>query len=522
MQESKLLSLLAKNSRTKFGREHRFSEIKTFKDFQRAVPLCSYTELAPYLDDIKYGSEAVLTAERVERLHLTSGTGGINKLLPFTPSLRSEFFAGIGPWLMDLSKRFPDAMSGPSHWVVSPPCAPPFHGASAVPIGFDDDASYLPRCLHEVMSESSVVPKAVGQISDKEEFYYLTGLFLAQRRELSFLSMWSPSYLTLVLESLIRNRERLLEDLHNGACVYVGEKERREEIVIQKSVARARELEKALPQELDSIAGSNWSAVWPRLSLISCWSDGWSRRGAERLTSMFPAATLQGKGLLATEGFITLPYGDDTAPVLSICSHVFEFLIPETGEVNLAHELAEGAEYEVVITTAGGLYRYRLQDLVRCEGFLQKTPRLRFLGRSGVVSDLCGEKLDGLLVEQSIDSILLRNHLSSEVAFIAPIAAENLPCYGFYLDSNETLDDTRVAKDLDLALRESYYYDQCRRAGQLGPLTVKRLSAEQCARYLTHRRGNQRESTVKSRALELSSDWDNFFGSRSRFPHPSL
>ena len=55
-------------------------------------------------------------------------------------------------------------------------------------------------------------------------------------------------------------------------------------------------------------------------------------------------------------------------------------------------KLRKGNEYEVVVTTSGGLWRYRLGDRVLVDGFVQKTPSLRFLGRPGNVSDLFGEK----------------------------------------------------------------------------------------------------------------------------------
>lgn len=47
-----------------------------------------------------------------------------------------------------------------------------------------------------------------------------------------------------------------------------------------------------------------------------------------------------------------------------------------------AHELRTGESYTVIVTTGGGLWRYRLGDLVEVDGFF---------GAS--VSDLCGEKL---------------------------------------------------------------------------------------------------------------------------------
>ena len=57
------------------------------------------------------------------------------------------------------------------------------------------------------------------------------------------------------------------------------------------------------------------------------------------------------------------------------------------------HELIAGTQYEVVMTTSGGLYRYRTGDCVVCEGFADKLPVLRFSGRRGLTCDIVGEKL---------------------------------------------------------------------------------------------------------------------------------
>jgi hypothetical protein len=42
---------------------------------------------------------------------------------------------------------------------------------------------------------------------------------------------------------------------------------------------------------------------------------------------------------------------------LAVRSHFFEFVSAD-GKVRLAHELSDGAEYSVLLTTSGGLWRY--------------------------------------------------------------------------------------------------------------------------------------------------------------------
>ena len=59
--------------------------------------------------------------------------------------------------------------------------------------------------------------------------------------------------------------------------------------------------------------------------MISCWADAAGAAPAAALASRFPSAVLQPKGLLATEGFVSLPLAAAGGAVLSARSHFFEF-----------------------------------------------------------------------------------------------------------------------------------------------------------------------------------------------------
>src|SRR6185295_10242297 len=159
--------------------------------------------------------------------------------------------------------------------------------------------------------------------------------------------------------------------------------------------SRAAELRRLRPDDVQGI--------WPKLALISCWGDGPARSAAESLARRFPHVEVQPKGLIATEAIVTIPFGGRHP--LAIGSHFFEFLDPN-GNARLAQQLESGVEYTVVVTTAGGLYRYRLADRVTVDGWCDATPSLRFLGKEDSISDLFGEKLSDAFVAGVLDSLL--------------------------------------------------------------------------------------------------------------------
>lgn len=76
--------LLAEAKNTQFGKDHHFSEIKTFADFTRNVPVRDYEELKPYVDRVVKGEEDVLWKGKPIYFAKTSGTTSGAKYIPLT------------------------------------------------------------------------------------------------------------------------------------------------------------------------------------------------------------------------------------------------------------------------------------------------------------------------------------------------------------------------------------------------------------------------------------------------------
>ena len=119
--------------------------------------------------------------------------------------------------------------------------------------------------------------------------------------------------------------------------------------------------------------------------------DASSAPFAGELQRLFPDAWFQAKGLMATEGAVTVPFGEGPGSPLAVDSGFFEFVDGE--RVHPAWELEHGRTYRVLLSNRFGLYRYDTADLVQVVGFTAQTPRLVFKGRAGLATDLCGEKL---------------------------------------------------------------------------------------------------------------------------------
>lgn len=122
-----------------------------------------------------------------------------------------------------------------------------------------------------------------------------------------------------------------------------------------------------------------------------------------------------------------------------------------------------------IISQKGGLTRYRIGDKVRVSGYYLETPCLSFVGRSGQVCDMVGEKLDSGMVNEILSSIL-----QPEVpALLLPVFSTAFQCY--YVLLTEVV-DPNLSERLELALQEVYHYRIARLSGQLSSVKVIRIN----------------------------------------------
>lgn len=491
VQERVLRGYLRANTQTAFGRAHGFGAIQSYEDFVRHVPLADYESVEPWITRIQQGEKKVLTHRTVTHLIPTSGSAGARKLIPFTTELQREFNAAIGPWLLDLQRQFPGILSGPAYWSITPACKRDFGGESTVPIGFDADTDYLGGARRRLAETVMAVPPGVQQANSMEAFRYETLLYLLRCRELRLISIWHPSFLSLLLEAMPARWERLLEDIAGAGPL------------------------RALPRrakELRAIGFSETALLWPKLRVISCWGDGHAELGIVEIERRFPKVFIQRKGLLATEGIVTIPFSGRQP--LALESHFFEFL-DEGGEAHRAHELCRGEEYEIVLTTSGGLWRYRLRDKVRVTSFLGRTPSLQFLGRAGNVADRFGEKLSESFVSRVVQEATART-VPRSFALLAPDEGQFGCGYTLYLEGDIEPD---LANRLDLLLRQNPHYAWCRDLGQLRAPRLFRIRSGGFETFAARQsRYGSRLGDIKPASLSNHSGWSQWFEGEYRSP----
>jgi hypothetical protein len=402
----------------------------------------------------------------------TSGSTKAAKLIPYTKVLKEEFQKGIKPWIYNLYTAYPDVRWGKSYWSITPAVTKRQYTKSGIPIGFEEDTEYFGKIEKYLMDKIFVSPKDIGKETDMEIFYTRTVVELLKTKELTLISVWNPTYLLLLLDYLEAHKERLLSEL---------------------SAARQKEVQQA-------VFSKEYEKIWPRLKVISCWCDAYAAPYAETLKGLFPHTNIQPKGLLSTESFVSFPIVGEKGGVLSACSHFFEFIEIETKQISLIKELKVGKQYEVVVTTGGGFYRYRSYDVVEVIGWWKNLPLLIFKGKNDRISDRFGEKLHEAFIREVIE------RLAPGASFY--LMAPQKDCYILYIKG----DKLPGSKTVDEALRESFHYDYCRKLGQLKAVQVFVLTGDPKKEYIEGcLSAGQKLGDIKPTYLSTKENWDQFF-----------
>jgi hypothetical protein len=194
---------------------------------------------------------------------------------------------------------------------------------------------------------------------------------------------------------------------------------------------------------------------------------------------------------------MTTPLVDECAAgVLEVGAHFYEF-VPEDQygsddpDVLEAHELQAGRNYYILLTTASGLHRYDICDVVRCTGFHDTAPLLEFLHKGAHIANVAGEKLTESQVVAAVRERLARRNLRLDCFTLCP-EWDDPPRYRLLAEESPelgTADFRRLAADIDDELGHlNCEYRQKRDSGRLAPLECCVLPAGTWARFASRRR----------------------------------
>jgi hypothetical protein len=436
IQRRVLLENLQRHAASDFGRDHGFSTITSTAEFRARVPIRDYDDLYPYIARVIDGDTSALFAPgtRVLMFTMTSGTTGVPKRLPITEQMFRDYRLGWLIWGGGVFGDYPHlfrykTLQLTSDWQQS---RTP-HGA---PCGQISGLAATSR--PKVGQLLFLPPVGTDQIHDHAAKHYTVLRFALATERVGMIITANPSTLIEIARRAERQSAALVRDIFDGtlSCdVPAHVRQALSRRIGRRRPKRARELEQLITRHGSLLP----KHAWPKLSHLGVWTGGALGVFLPRLEEWYGSTVIRDHGLSASEGRMTIPVADGTAAgLLDFCHSYFEFMpVGERGSqspiVLEAHELELGRDYFILLTTSGGLYRYDIQDVVRCVGFEGQSPMLEFLNKGKNTSNLTGEKLSEFHVVRAVEESFRKLSIPNECFTLAPVL-ENQPRYVLLLE----------------------------------------------------------------------------------------
>ena len=516
-QQEVLRRLLALNAASRFSQEHGLTSTLTPQEFRARLPICDYEYFRPYIERLKVGdSPALLGPEnRLLMFTLSSGTTSDSKFIPVTTQFLSDYRRGWQIWGVQAY----DARPGLNHknmlQVTSDYSR--FQTEAGIPCG---NISGLAVAMQRaVVRFLYTIPFVVSKIENPLAKYYMILRLGLADDNIGLITTANPSTVIQLATLADAEKESLIRDIADGTLSerFPVHSEVRQALA-RKLNRRRRRRARQLEAVVEKWGTLRLDQVWPRLEQLAVWMGGSCGAYLPAVRQQFgDRIPIRDHGLSASEGRMTIPFGDESSDgVLEVSTHYFEF-IPEAehGSPNPtvleAHELSVDHNYFILLTTSSGLYRYDIRDVVRCTGFVGTTPVLRFLHKGAHISNLTGEKISESQVVDAVRHALDTNRHRVTFFTLTPVWGEP-PHYQLLLEVGDVPTPDlaeRVAAATDLKLQEmNCEYQEKRATGRLGPLRVTRLQAGAWRRFAEQRQSQLGGSVEQYKHPCLMPDLD--------------
>jgi hypothetical protein len=497
VQRDLLLGRVARHADSQFGRDHHFAEIRTPADFRKRVPVRGYDGHEPYIERVRQGELGALfgAGTQVLMFAMTSGTTARPKTIPVTRESLNNYREGWTIWgIQAFDAHYGILRSGlrpilqmASDWRESyTPAGIPCGAITGLTAHMQNPLVRTTYCMH---------PTAV-RIKDVESKYYIA-LRLSIFRDVGATIAANPSTILAIARLGDREKETLIRDVADGTIDPKWDVPAEVKAAIRIFTRWHR---RSSARRLEEIVHRTGRLLpkdyWTEFEFLANWTGGTMGAYLRQFPEYFGDCPVRDIGLIASEGRMTIPIEDNTpAGILDIRHHYFEFIPEEQGDAEQpetveAADLVEGRRYFILPTTAGGLYRYHIHDLVRCVGFHGKAPVIEFLNKGAHFSSMTGEKLSEFQVVGAVSTAQRTLGLRLSSFLLLPTWSDP-PHYSLLVEHDDLggdADAERLAAEVDNQLRRlNVEYENKRSTLRLGAIRIRRLPAGSWADFQRRR-----------------------------------
>ena len=505
-----LRRLLHRNRDTRFGREHGFAAIKSYRDFVEAVPVQTYETLRPYIEDQERTGEPALNTERPVMYARTSGTTGEAKLIPILRKTirdhkRSQALQSYVQFSGDARAYYGRFLA-----IVSP--AEEGTLESGTPYG--STSGFMYENMPAVAKTKYVLPYQVFGITDYDLKYLLILRLAVTHRDVTHIACANPSTLVKLLSVLDTARSTLLDDIARGTFSRADELSAEVRAVVGPRLSCAPTRVAELRQILAS-PRPTFADLWPELRLVSTWTGGSCRIPLASVRPALPSgARVAELGYLSSEfrGSLVTDL-EQNAGTPTIHENFFEFVERDDWDAGrmafrTIEQIEPGKEYYIIPTTGTGLYRYFVNDIVRVTGSFYATPTIEFVQKGKGVTNITGEKLYESQVIEAVRSTEEETGVTSY--FFLVLADANRSVYRLIVECSTPTEAWRSSTlgSVERKLGElNVEYAAKRASGRLQHLELLPVQPGTGEAYKRHcLQQGQREGQFKLITLQYQSD----------------
>lgn len=511
-QDRLLENILSTQAETRFGQEHGFSSIESYREYRHRVPVRGYEDLRPYIEKQATRNSPEATRDDPILYAQTSGSTGKPKYIPITrKSLASLRISQTLASLM-MHEACSGAFDGKMMTIVSP--AEEGYNEWGKPCG--SASGLIVKNSPAIVRQKYLLPFEVFEIQDHDLKYDLILLLALAEENITFLGTANPSTL-LHLANLINRKSGYYLDILAGNTDSISarcgcESARK---VLAKIDCSAERLQ-ALTELFASNRAIDFADLWPGLRLVMTWTGGSCGIPLDLVAGGLPdACKIMDPGYVASEFRGTMTHLGSGLGIPTLHENFFEFVEKESWEAGVRkflrlHEIEKDRQYYVFITNQNGLYRYDMNDIVEVSGLFRRTPCLKFIQKGKGTTNITGEKLYEAHLIGALKTLALEHDIHP--SFYVCLADEADSKYELYLETSEA-DETRqqeISTAVDNALTEQNLEYKAKRASKrLKQLVVKLLKPGTFEIYKKRLVAQgQRESQFKVMTLQYCREND--------------
>ncbi|KAL6218953.1 hypothetical protein ACLB2K_012160 [Fragaria x ananassa] len=500
VQERVLAEILSRNAETEYLRRYKLGGATDRKSFKSKVPVITYEDLQPEIQRIANGDRSpILSAHPISEFLTSSGTSaGERKLMPTIQEeldRRQSLYNLLMP-VMNLCVPGLDKGKGLYFLFVKSESKTP-GGLLARPVltSYYKSEHFKTRPYDPYNVYTS--PNEAILCADSFQSMYTQMLCgLLERHQVLRLGAVFASGLLRAIRFLQLNWQQLAADIRTGTLnSKITDPELKE--CMERTLKPDSELAEFVAEQCGE---ENWEGIitriWPNTKYLDVIVTGAMAQYIPTLDYYSGGLPMACTMYASSECYFGLnlnPMCKPSEVSYTIMPNMayFEFLpydpnsmgLDPTRLVDLV-DVEVGREYELVISTYAGLYRYRVGDILRVTGFHNSAPQFHFVRRKNVLLSIDSDKTDEAELQLAVDNaskLVLEKLNASVVEYTSFADTKTIP--GHYViywellvkDSAEPPSSESLSQCC-LAMEESLnsVYRQCRVAdNSIGPLEIR-------------------------------------------------